>query len=92
MAQRLSFLHIVDSQSALQSGIHQSVFLPALPSSHNKKQLPICWERNIKLLPGISSVRFSDVPKWNVKEVADFIVKIIPNLTATQTQLFIQQV
>lgn len=86
------FFLVADSHAALQNGIHQSVFLPALPSSHNKKQLPICWERNIKLLPGISSVRFADVPKWNVKQVAEFIKMIIPSLSKPQVQLFVQQV
>ena len=37
-------------------------------------------------------MRFADVPKWNVKQVAEFIKMIIPSLSKPQVQLFVQQV
>ena len=75
----------------LQNDIHNSVFLPAIPAQR-PKALPPCWDRNIKLLPGISSISYTKVPTWTPKQVADFLLNVVPSITSTQRRLFIDQV
>lgn len=85
-------LFFVAAKEQLQMSIHESVFVPSMPSSQPAKELPICWDRNIKLLPGIADIKFKEVPEWNFSQVVGFIQKIIPDVTEDNMQSFIEQV
>ena len=85
------FEFLTDAQAMLQNDIHNSVFLPAIPAQR-PKALPPCWDRNIKLLPGISSISYTKVPTWTPKQVADFLLVLVPSLSSSQKRLFIDQV
>ena len=64
------------SQDALQNGVHQSVFMSAMQTKPIK-DFPLCWEQHSKLLPGVDKVRGSEVAKWSIDQVAQF-VKTLP--------------
>lgn len=84
---------LIEPAALLQTGIHNSVFLPALPSNQKtQRDLPLCWDRNIKLLPGISDIKFSDVPNWTPEQVANHLKTIIPSLTEEQLNQFLNEV
>lgn len=63
--------HISDSY-ALHHGIHQSVFMPPTVPNPNK-DMPLNWDQHSKLLPGVDTVRGSQVAKWTVEDVAGFV-------------------
>lgn len=90
---RLGVTSFVGPQAVLQTGIHNSVFLPSIPSSQKgEKSLPVCWDKNIKLLPGVSSIKFNEVPKWTPDKVANQLKRIIPTLSDAQLQQFSREV
>ncbi|CAH1253615.1 L3MBTL3 [Branchiostoma lanceolatum] len=65
-----------DSENSLQHTVHQSVFMSAM-TPYPAKELPLCWDQHVKLLPGVASLKGSDISKWTIEQVADF-VKTLP--------------
>ncbi|XP_019638919.1 PREDICTED: lethal(3)malignant brain tumor-like protein 4 isoform X3 [Branchiostoma belcheri] len=65
-----------DSENSLQHTVHQSVFMSAM-TPYPAKELPLCWDQHVKLLPGVASLKGSDISKWTIDQVADF-VKTLP--------------
>ncbi|XP_074058734.1 lethal(3)malignant brain tumor-like protein 4 isoform X2 [Macrotis lagotis] len=60
------------STESTQQTLHQSVFLSAM-STHPSRDLPLCREQHCKLLPGVADIQASEVAKWTVDEVANFV-------------------
>lgn len=67
---------VTSPQDNLQNGIHNSVFKSAMATTPNP-EVSLCWERHVKLLPGIHRLKGSEVAKWNIEQVAAF-VKTLP--------------
>eukprot|EP00058_Branchiostoma_floridae_P024154 XP_002609644.1 hypothetical protein BRAFLDRAFT_123562 [Branchiostoma floridae] len=65
-----------NSENSLQHTVHQSVFMSAM-TPYPAKELPLCWDQHVKLLPGVASLKGSDISKWTIEQVADF-VKTLP--------------
>lgn len=84
-------LFLADQQAILQNEMYKSVFLPAIPT-RRFTELPPCWDRNVKLLPGISNLEYTHVPNWTATQVVDFVKSVVPTLTTAQEQLFVEQV
>ena len=66
------FYSLGNEEDALLNGIHQSVFMSSMVPNP-AKDLPLCWEQHSKLLPGVDKIRTSDVSKWTMDEVANFV-------------------
>lgn len=62
------------STSDLLATVHQSVFLPIIPTP---REMPLCWEQHAKLLPSAYRFQGCEVAKWNIDQVTDF-VKSLP--------------
>ncbi|XP_007487751.1 lethal(3)malignant brain tumor-like protein 4 isoform X1 [Monodelphis domestica] len=60
------------STESTEQALHQSVFLSAM-STHPSRDLPLCREQHCKLLPGVADIQASEVAKWTVDEVANFV-------------------
>lgn len=57
--------------SELEEKIHDSVF--SAPFLATPKELPLSWEHNTQLIPGLSSIKGSAVRQWSVNQVAKFV-------------------
>ncbi|GFR10896.1 lethal(3)malignant brain tumor-like protein 3 [Trichonephila clavata] len=55
----------------LEEKIHDSVFNP--PFVTPPKELPLSWEHNTQLIPGLSSIKGSAARQWSVNQVAKFV-------------------
>ncbi|KAK3091272.1 hypothetical protein FSP39_018509 [Pinctada imbricata] len=62
----------VQPHDTLQNGVHESVFASAMQTKP-VKDFPLCWEQHSKLLPGVDKVKGSEVSKWSIDQVAQFV-------------------
>lgn len=61
--------------AVLHEGIHQSVFMSAIPPAPSQENPPF-WEHHVKLLPGVSQITGNDVRQWSIAEVATFVASL----------------
>ncbi|ELV12740.1 Lethal(3)malignant brain tumor-like protein 4 [Tupaia chinensis] len=59
-----------------QQALHQSVFMSSL-SAHPFRDLPLGREQHCKLLPGVADIQASQVARWTVDEVAEFVQSLL---------------
>ncbi|KAF8781915.1 Lethal(3)malignant brain tumor-like protein 1 [Argiope bruennichi] len=60
-----------EKKNNLDEKIHESVFNGSLFVP--PKDLPLSWEYNAQLIPGVSSIKGSAVRQWSINQVAKFI-------------------
>ncbi|XP_028740958.1 lethal(3)malignant brain tumor-like protein 4 [Peromyscus leucopus] len=46
-------------------------------SAHPFRDLPLGWEQHCKLLPGVADIQASQVARWTVDEVAEFVQSLL---------------
>lgn len=61
-----------DSSSSIRHSIHQSVFMPTTPTVA-PRDLPMSWDQQSKLLPGVNQYKANIISEWSVAEVAEFV-------------------
>ncbi|KAG3294179.1 L3MBTL4, histone methyl-lysine binding protein [Ictidomys tridecemlineatus] len=59
-----------------QQALHQSVFLTSM-SAHPSRELPLGREQHCKLLPGVADIQASQVARWTVDQVAEFVQSLL---------------
>ncbi|XP_065390263.1 lethal(3)malignant brain tumor-like protein 4 isoform X7 [Macaca fascicularis] len=64
------------SADQAQQALHQSVFMSTV-SAHPFRDLPLGREQHCKLLPGVADIRASQVARWTVDEVAEFVQSLL---------------
>nr|XP_020040815.1 lethal(3)malignant brain tumor-like protein 4 [Castor canadensis] len=64
------------SAEQTQQALHQSVFMTSM-SAHPFQDLPLGREQHCKLLPGVADIQASQVARWTVDEVAEFIQSLL---------------
>lgn len=83
------------TDTVMQSTVHQSVFLPALPTHVLQQQrsndLPVGWDHNSRLLPGLKDVVCREVPKWTTEQVAHFVRALLPEHGEQGIDSFLKQ-
>ncbi|GFT02680.1 lethal(3)malignant brain tumor-like protein 3 [Nephila pilipes] len=60
-----------EKKTDLEEKIHESVF--NAPFVTPPKELPLSWEHNTQLIPGLSSIKGSAARQWSVNQVAKFV-------------------
>jgi len=61
-----------DSSSSIRHSIHQSVFTPTTPAVA-PRDLPMSWDQQSKLLPGVNQYKANIITEWSVAQVAEFV-------------------
>ncbi|XP_051707367.2 lethal(3)malignant brain tumor-like protein 4 isoform X2 [Oryctolagus cuniculus] len=64
------------SAEQTQQALHQSVFMSSM-SAHPFRDLPLGREQHCKLLPGVADIQASQVARWTVDEVAEFVQSLL---------------
>nr|XP_054366579.1 lethal(3)malignant brain tumor-like protein 4 [Mirounga angustirostris] len=64
------------SAEQTQQALHQSVFMSSV-SAHPFRDLPLGREQHCKLLPGVANIQASEVARWTVDEVAEFVQSLL---------------
>uniref|UniRef100_A0A2K6GLU4 SAM domain-containing protein n=1 Tax=Propithecus coquereli TaxID=379532 RepID=A0A2K6GLU4_PROCO len=64
------------SAGQTQQALHQSVFMSAV-SARPFRDLPLGREQHCKLLPGVADIQASQVARWTVDEVAEFVQSLL---------------
>ncbi|XP_076405944.1 lethal(3)malignant brain tumor-like protein 4 isoform X2 [Peromyscus maniculatus bairdii] len=64
------------SAEQAQRVLHRSVFMTSM-SAHPFRDLPLGWEQHCKLLPGVADIQASQVARWTVDEVAEFVQSLL---------------
>ncbi|XP_059265215.1 lethal(3)malignant brain tumor-like protein 4 isoform X1 [Mustela nigripes] len=64
------------SAEQTQQALHQSIFMSSV-SAHPFRDLPLGREQHCKLLPGVANIQASEVARWTVDEVAEFVQSLL---------------
>lgn len=77
-----------EKKNGIEEKVHESVF--NAPFTNPPKDVPLCWEHNTSIIPGLSSIKGSAVRQWSVNQVAKFVSSLKGCLD--QGKLFREQV
>ncbi|XP_002122746.2 lethal(3)malignant brain tumor-like protein 4 [Ciona intestinalis] len=64
--------HAHTRKSVDSLGSSEQAFLPGLNPFPNR-ELPVCWEKNVRRLPGVEGIKAQQVKTWSIEKVAEFI-------------------
>ncbi|XP_039271811.2 lethal(3)malignant brain tumor-like protein 4 [Styela clava] len=68
--------NLIDDQGKSHfSTTNHSVFISALSSFPNY-DLPLCWDQQSKILPGVKGLTVNEMSKWSISEVVKFITDL----------------
>jgi lethal(3)malignant brain tumor-like protein len=74
-ASKVTHTHSTDSSSSIRHSIHQSVFMPTTPTI-TPRDLPMSWDQQSKLLPGVNMYKANIITEWSVAQVAEFVTSL----------------